>query len=142
MCKVYTGYCGTSEIEHSLAPVRSIIPSLKLGDYLSVQTHKPCSISHLFYIIVIGLSFCDSHTISGVYIYCEILSFYIFIWCRQPFVDKFKQKKISLVFRTYEYLKRCTQINFVRRLAYITLKTTYIVGLVNAKLLPYYAEKE
>ena len=30
------------------APVRSIIPSLKLGDYLSVQAHKPCSISHLY----------------------------------------------------------------------------------------------
>ena len=30
------------------APVRSIIHSLKLGDYLSVQAHKPCSISHLF----------------------------------------------------------------------------------------------
>ena len=30
------------------APVRSIIPSLKLGDYLSVLAHKPCSISHLF----------------------------------------------------------------------------------------------
>ena len=28
-------------------PVRSIIPSLKLGDYLSVQAHKPCSISHM-----------------------------------------------------------------------------------------------
>ena len=28
------------------APVRSIIPSLKLGDYLSVQAHKPCSICH------------------------------------------------------------------------------------------------
>ena len=30
------------------APVRSIIPSLKLGDYLSVQAHKPCSISHFY----------------------------------------------------------------------------------------------
>ena len=29
------------------APVRSIIPSLKLGDYLSVQAHKPSSISHM-----------------------------------------------------------------------------------------------
>ena len=29
------------------APVRSITPELKLGDYLSVQAHKPCSISHL-----------------------------------------------------------------------------------------------
>ena len=25
------------------APVRLIIPSLKLGNYLSVQAHKPCS---------------------------------------------------------------------------------------------------
>ena len=30
------------------APVPSIIPSLKLGDYLSVQAHKPCCISQLF----------------------------------------------------------------------------------------------
>ena len=29
-------------------PVRSIIPSLKLGNYLSIQAHKPCSIAHLF----------------------------------------------------------------------------------------------
>ena len=29
------------------APVRSIIPSLKLDDYLSIQAHKSCSISHL-----------------------------------------------------------------------------------------------
>ena len=28
------------------APVRSIIPSPKLGDYLFVQAHKPCSISY------------------------------------------------------------------------------------------------
>ena len=70
MCKVYTGYCGTSEIEHGLCActvdnplakarglslrtgaqtmLYSIIHSLKLGDYLSVQAHKPCSISHLF----------------------------------------------------------------------------------------------
>ena len=24
-------------------PVRSIIPSLKLGDYIPIQAHKPCS---------------------------------------------------------------------------------------------------
>ena len=29
------------------APVWIDNPSLKLGDYLSVQAHKPCSISHL-----------------------------------------------------------------------------------------------
>ena len=29
------------------APVRSIIPSLKLGDCLSVQAYKPCSISQM-----------------------------------------------------------------------------------------------
>ena len=34
------------------APVRSIIPSLRLGDYLSVQAHKPCAISHLRYVSI------------------------------------------------------------------------------------------
>ena len=29
------------------APVRPIIPSLKLGEDLSVQAHKPCSIYHV-----------------------------------------------------------------------------------------------
>ena len=48
MCKVYTGYCGTSEIEHGLCACMVDNPSLKLEDYLSVQAHKPCSISHLF----------------------------------------------------------------------------------------------
>ena len=32
------------------ASVRSIIPLLKLGDYLSVQAHKPCSISQFIFI--------------------------------------------------------------------------------------------
>ena len=45
MCKVYTGYHCESMV---CVPVRSIIPLLKLGDYLFVQAHKPCSISHLF----------------------------------------------------------------------------------------------
>ena len=35
-------------------PVRSIIPSLKLRDYLSVQVHKPCSISHLYLLFDCG----------------------------------------------------------------------------------------
>ena len=57
MCKVYTGYNGTREIEHGFcAPVWSIIPSLKLGDYLSVQAHKPCSISHMSYSRFVGIS--------------------------------------------------------------------------------------
>ena len=30
------------------APVRTIISELKLGDYLSVQAHKPGSSSHIF----------------------------------------------------------------------------------------------
>ena len=42
LCKVYTGYHGTGEIEHGLCMV-----CLTLGDYLSVQADKPCSISHL-----------------------------------------------------------------------------------------------
>ena len=72
LCKVYTGYCGTSEIEHGLcactvdnplAKARGLslrtgaqtmlylplVPhSTKRGDYLSVQAHNPCSISHLY----------------------------------------------------------------------------------------------
>ena len=36
------------------APVRSIIPSLKLGDYLSVQAHKPSSISHFEYRVLVA----------------------------------------------------------------------------------------
>ena len=39
LCKVYTGYCDTIEIEHGLCACTV--------DYLSVQAHKPCSISHL-----------------------------------------------------------------------------------------------
>ena len=48
MCKVYTGYHGTSEIEHDWCACAVDNPSLKLGDYLSVQAHKPCLISHIF----------------------------------------------------------------------------------------------
>ena len=33
------------------ASVRLIIPSIKLEDYLSVQAHKPCSISHLVFFL-------------------------------------------------------------------------------------------
>ena len=47
ICKVYTGYHGTSEIEHGLCACTVDNPLAKIGDYLSVQTHKPCSISHL-----------------------------------------------------------------------------------------------
>ena len=52
MCKVYTGYCGTSEIEHGLCACTVDNPLAKARDYLSVQAHKPCSISHIF---------CDFH---------------------------------------------------------------------------------
>ena len=48
MCKVYTGYCGTSEIEHGLCACSVDNPLAKAPDYLSVQAHKPCSISHLY----------------------------------------------------------------------------------------------
>ena len=50
MCKVYTEYHGTSEIDHSLCACTVDSPSLKLGDYLSVRlTYKPCFISHLYH---------------------------------------------------------------------------------------------
>ena len=38
------------------APVRSIIPSLKLEDYFSVEAQKPCSISQV----------CSSMVVSGL----------------------------------------------------------------------------
>ena len=47
MRKVDTGYIGTSELEHGLCVCTVDNPLTKLGDYLSVQAHKPCSISHL-----------------------------------------------------------------------------------------------
>ena len=56
------------------APVRSIIPSLKLGDYLSVQAHKPCSISHL--------SFPYSKKVS-IYYWVDRVSFPVVAW-RSP----------------------------------------------------------
>ena len=48
LCKVYTGYCGTSEIEHGLC---ACTVDAKARDYLSVQANKPCSISHLKYLV-------------------------------------------------------------------------------------------
>ena len=85
--------------------------------FLSLQTLRPNTF-HL--LCVFGQSVCDIDIISGVHIYCEILSYYIYIWCTQRFAGKFKQKrKIPLVSPTYKYPKRCTQINV---LMYITLK--------------------
>ena len=49
MCKVYIEYHGTSEIEHDLCACRSIIPSLKLGDYdqKGFPSFGHCSTFHL-----------------------------------------------------------------------------------------------
>ena len=44
MCKVYTDYHGTSEKEHGLCACTVDNPEFF---YLSVQAHKPCSISHI-----------------------------------------------------------------------------------------------
>ena len=49
------------------APVRSIIPSLKLGDYLSVQAHNPCSISHLSNIHLLSGALIDASPPRGAY---------------------------------------------------------------------------
>ena len=47
MCKVYTGYHATSEIEQEMRACTANNALGKFRDYLSVQVHKPCSISHL-----------------------------------------------------------------------------------------------
>ena len=41
MCKVYTGYRGTSEEEHDCASVWSIIPSLKLRTGAQTMLYLP-----------------------------------------------------------------------------------------------------
>ena len=41
MCKVYTDVCGIKQLYHVCPPVRKIIHSLKLVDYLHVQADNP-----------------------------------------------------------------------------------------------------
>ena len=53
------------------APVRS----LKLGDYLSVQAHKPCSISHLSLYFFFKLRF------FFVFFFLQIAFFFLFFFC-------------------------------------------------------------
>ena len=59
MCKVYTGYHGTSEIEHCLCACMVENPSLKLRDYLSVEALKPCSVSHLLNKCILNFLKCE-----------------------------------------------------------------------------------
>ena len=41
MCKVYTDVCGIKWLYHVCPPVRKIILTLKLVDYLNVQADNP-----------------------------------------------------------------------------------------------------
>ena len=59
------------------APVRSTIPSLKLGDYLSVQAHKPCSVSHFF---ALSTSFTKLYHTVCMYLYESISQMLPLIW--------------------------------------------------------------
>ena len=47
MCKVYTGYHGTNEIEHGLCACTVNNPLAKARGLSLLQAHKPWSISHL-----------------------------------------------------------------------------------------------
>ena len=50
MCKVYTGYCGTSEIEHGLCACTVDNPLAKARG-LSLRTGaQPCSVSHMYFV--------------------------------------------------------------------------------------------
>ena len=53
------------------APVRSIIPSLKLGDYLPVRAHKPCSISHILLYFLVCVSPSVHHHSIGRVVPCD-----------------------------------------------------------------------
>ena len=63
MCKVYTGYHDTSEIEHGLCACTVDNPLAKAWGLSTVQGHKPCSISYLFSLL---LSLSQSADISKV----------------------------------------------------------------------------
>ena len=72
MCKVYTGYNGTNEIEHGLCACTVDNPR----DYLSVQAHKSCSIFHQYHVNrhdLLGLNiFISESNIHGNYNYSYI----------------------------------------------------------------------
>ena len=82
----------------------SIIPSLKLRDYLSVQAHKQCSISHLTIIItvMIGLMYqtlLANLLINGFrfYLLASVINLYRLTAC----------KALSMAQVTYELLNTC-----------------------------------
>ena len=84
------------------APVRSIIPSLKLGDYLSVQAHKPCSISHLtLFVHLFYLDFQFYRCLVNVYtfvmdflgwFYSATASLYLRTACKMPEKYRVRQR--------------------------------------------------
>ena len=87
MCKVYTGYCGTSEIKHGLCSCTVDNPLAKARDYLSVQAHKPCSISHLLpnklfvlYCIVLYCIVLYCIVLYCIVLYCIVL-YCIVLYC-------------------------------------------------------------
>ena len=75
------------------APVRSIIPSLKLGNYLSVQAHKPCSISHIYHMTSIYVIF-SQHLLRLVY---DVTSYVICIMTLWLLVHNFRAR-VSMKF--------------------------------------------
>ena len=88
------------------APVQSIIPSLKLGDYLSVQAHKPCSISHLL----------STH---GLWIGCPI-------W-QHTFVSPSALSRRAVV----SYWRKCVHEVLVNRLEGLSLPRKSVVRLTD-----------
>ena len=85
-----TPYCARStldivvQVRYSMvrAPVRPIIPSLKLGDYLSVQAYKPCSSSHVYNINRYGTNFLTLRVAFPLFHFLHIL-----FLCRGPFLS-------------------------------------------------------
>ena len=69
---------------------------------------------------VFDQSVCDSYNISAGHIYCEILSFYIFIWCMQSFSDKLHTGNDSTGIPTIWISKDALKSIFIRTMTLIT----------------------
>ena len=77
MCKVYTDVGGIKQLYHVCPPVRKIIHSLKLVDYLHVQADSPW---YNYYITLYGDMGSSAVCGCGIFWSYSLTIFYVFIF--------------------------------------------------------------
>ena len=85
MCKVYTDVGGIKQLYHVCPPVRKIIHSLKLADYLHVQADKHGITITKPSVLVIGLhrqTVQKQYAASDQVLYCLLRSCTVKIWIK------------------------------------------------------------